>query len=243
VDESRGTLTVGRTLGDAWRLYRLLFQRSMVTAAAVYALIALLLLAEQASEGGAATLLGLARFVATLAGPLLVQGALVELVRNVHEGRAPERVGVLFATTRARLVRLVGAALLYGVGVVVGLVLLLVPGLIVAARWSLFAPLVVLEGRTVREARVRSSALVRGQTATVLVCLAAVLALGASVDVALLFANLEFGTFTFLSFVWSVLMAPFEAHVFTVIYYRLADPGRPVIDPVVLRWRSVWEGR
>jgi len=28
-----------------------------------------------------------------------------------------------------------------------------------------------------------------------------------------------------------------------VLAFVLADPGRPVIDPVVLTWKSVWEGR
>ncbi len=45
-----------------------------------------------------------------------------------------------------------------------------------------------------------------------------------------------------LLFIWRSLTAPFEAHVLTVIYYRLADPQRPVIEPAVLHWRSVWRG-
>jgi hypothetical protein len=44
------------------------------------------------------------------------------------------------------------------------------------------------------------------------------------------------------SFVWSSLTAPFEAHVLSVVYYRLTDPERPVIHEDVRHWRSVWVG-
>ena len=60
---------------------------------------------------------------------------------------------------------------------------------------------------------------------------------------ALLFWHTGFGLRVLLSFAWSSLTAPFAAHVLTVLYYRLADATRPVIDPEVLKWRSVWEGR
>jgi len=43
------------------------------------------------------------------------------------------------------------------------------------------------------------------------------------------------------TFVWNSLAAPFDAHVLTVLYYRVTDPARPVIHPDVLHWKSVWE--
>ena len=46
---------------------------------------------------------------------------------------------------------------------------------------------------------------------------------------------------TLVSFGWSSLTAPFDAHVLTVIYYRLTDSEVPVIHPAVLQWDSVWE--
>ena len=35
---------------------------------------------------------------------------------------------------------------------------------------------------------------------------------------------------------------PFEAHVLSVLYYRLVEPERPAIDPQVRSWPSVWAG-
>ena len=82
-----------------------------------------------------------------LLGGLLVQGALVEVVRDLHEGRTPAPVAAYYDRTRGRLGTLLGASILYGLGVVVGFLLLIVPGLIAVARWALVVPLVMIERR------------------------------------------------------------------------------------------------
>jgi hypothetical protein len=236
-------LPVWASLGDAFRVYRLLFQRSVLVAATVYAVIALLEIAHHVSTGGVAQLLALLAFVSTLAGPSLVEGALIEIVRNIHEGRAPESTHRVFAGAAGRLVPLIGASLVYAVGVAFGLLLLIVPGLVILARWSLMPAVVMLERKGVYDARSRSNTLVRGQTRQVLGCVLASFAILVGGSFVILSLNLGFGTETFASFVWSSLAAPFTAHLLTVIYYRRADPGRPVIHPAVLTWKSVWEGR
>jgi hypothetical protein len=40
----------------------------------------------------------------------------------------------------------------------------------------------------------------------------------------------------------SIIAAPYAAHVLSVLYYRLTDPERPTINPVVHEWSSVWNG-
>src|SRR3977135_1166033 len=135
--DSPTPLTIGGTFGDALSVYRLLFQRSVLTAALVYAVTTLVEIAHHATSSTPARGLAVLAFVLTLAAPLLVQGALVEIVRAVHEGRPPEEVGELRASARDRFWRLLGASLLYGLGVIVGLVLLVVPGLVIAPRWGL----------------------------------------------------------------------------------------------------------
>src|SRR5690348_15931815 len=106
-----GSLPVYWTLVDAFRVYRLLWVRSVLVAAIVYALIAVVEIVEHATNGAAAALLGLVAAIASLAGPALVQGALIGIVRNVHEGRTPASVSQLFTEARSRLGRLVGASL------------------------------------------------------------------------------------------------------------------------------------
>jgi hypothetical protein len=236
-------LPIGATLRDALRLYRLLFARSVLVAAAVYAVITLVQLLQHVSSGGTRTLLAFAASLSGLAGPTLVQGALVEIVRNVHEGRSPETTQRLFASAGRRFWPLVGASFVYVLGWAFGLLLLVVPGLIVFARWSLMPAAVMLEGRGVWASRDRSRELVRGQTFEVFICLLVSFLFIAGGSFAILLLHLNFGTQLFAGFVWSALTAPFDAHLLTCIYYRRADPGRPVIHPFVRTWRSVWEGQ
>lgn len=231
------------TVADGLRVYRLLFPRSVTTAAVVYAAIAVLQLGQHSTSSGLSAFLGLVASLGLFAGPLLVQGALVELVRSVHEGRTPERIRSILGVSRKRFWPLVWTSLYYTFGVLLRLLLLVVPGLIAAARWSLMVPVVVLEGQGASAARARSSQLVQGQTGRVLGCLAVSYVVTLAPSVAVLLSDLGFGTATFLDFAIASLAAPLTAHLSTAIYYRLADPGRPVIHPRVLGWDSVWEGR
>ena len=72
-------MSTGAVLRDA---YRLLFRRSVMVAAVVYLAIAAL----EVTNGTFAAVLGR---LALLGGPVLVQGALVLIVQNVHEGQRP----------------------------------------------------------------------------------------------------------------------------------------------------------
>lgn len=226
-------LTLRAVYGEAWELYRLLMRRSIVTAFLVYAAVdAVAELANLPESTAARVVLGLLSFVLTFAGPVVVQGALIHIVRNVHEGRAPERIPALVSAAGRRFWSLLGASILYGLGVIVGLVLLVVPGVILAARWCLLAPLIMLEGQFVDPARQRSADLVRGRTdnrrpdrrGDIRAHRGRLLARFA------------------LALAWSSATAPFSAHVLTVVYYRLTDPERPVVHEDVRRWTSVWAG-
>jgi hypothetical protein len=177
-----------------------------------------------------AIVLGIVAFVLEWAGPVIVQGALIELVASVHEGRPLERIGALYGRARARFWPLFRGSLVYVLGVLGGLVLLIVPGLVAFARWSLFAPFVVLEERGVEGAIRKSSAAVRGRTGRVLGVVGGAFLLFALPADLVFYLVLDRGVeWQIFSFVWSSLTAPFEAHVLSVLYYRLTDPERPVI--------------
>lgn len=238
-------MSVSSILGVAAALYRLLFRRSVAIAAVVYAVIALVdLAADQLHGPTAGLLLGLLAFSLRFAGPVLVQGALVQIVRNIHEGERPEAIGALFRSAGSRIGSLVWASIVYGLGVGFGLLFFVVPGLLAAARWCLMAPLIMLENADAREARHFSSSMVRGKTATVLAAVVVSFVLTSAGSVFAYVAGLEIGDFCFVAFeyAWASITAPFAAHVLTVIYYNLADPERPVIHPDVRTWKSVWSG-
>jgi hypothetical protein len=55
-------------------------------------------------------------------------------VRDIHEGRPAKRIGALYRRAAARFLPLFLASLVYVICVLIGLILLLVPGLYVFAR-------------------------------------------------------------------------------------------------------------
>lgn len=237
-------MTAAAVLGEAWGVYRLLFRRSVATAFAVFLIVNLVSAAADVSHNdGAATFFAILATVLSFAGPLLVQGALVRIVGSIHEARRPETIEQVLAAARRRFWPLLGAALVYGIGVAIGLLLLIVPGLIAAARWCLMAPLIMLEGMGVEQSRLRSRELVAGSTFTVLLTVVTSFLLTALPS--FLFVELvdvrPIGDYVF-GIAWSSLSAPFTAHVLTVVYYRLKEPERPVVHPDVRSWRSVWDG-
>ena len=87
----------------------------------------------------------------------------------VHDVAEGDRTVVdPYARTWGRLRDLIVSALVTTVGIALGLVALIVPGLILFARWALVVPLIVLEQAPWRVALARSNDLVRGRTAGVL---------------------------------------------------------------------------
>jgi len=244
-------LSIGTVWGDAWEVYKLLFRRSVVVAAAVYLVIESVDLTRDYADAYEAKrsivlALDIASYVIALAGPMLVQGALIALVRDVHEARRPEEVDALLARAGRRIGSLAWASFVCVLGIIFGLIALIIPGLLAFSRWSLMAPAIMLEGRSAGDARARSRELVTPHTWTVcgilvLVWIAETVARSVPWRVgahwidqpAILYAMIVAA---------SAIAAPFEAHVLSVLYYRITDPENRVIHPDVRTWQSVWQG-
>jgi hypothetical protein len=213
----------GDSLSEALRVYRRLFPRAVYVSAAVFGPLAVLDIAHHLVSSWLAQLLALASFVLSLAAPAVAQGAVTELVGNVHDGLEPRPAGAVLRLGRDRVFPLVGALLFYWLGVVTGLVLLIVPGLMIAARWSLLVPVLVLEETGLAEARDRSTKLVQEHTGAVLGVILVALALcSAPFVLSEVFVD-DFWLRTAIGAVASTLAVPFFAVVTTVVYYRLAD--------------------
>ena len=233
-------VTVSGILSDAWRLYRLLFRRSIAFAATVMAVLMAIDAAQYAvpRHTGLFAFLGIVAAVLAIAGPVIIQGALIELVRNIHEGRRPAGVNALLERVGECFWQLIKVSIIFGLGVAAGLIFFIIPGLFIAARWSLMAPLVVLEGAT-HGAAARSSSLVQGKTQTVLLALVVGFAIIGVPSYIVYLTSVALYWQLLFSFVWGSLTAPFQAHLLTVIYYRITDPERPVIDNSVSTWKSL----
>ena len=103
---------------------------------------------------------GVVGFIAFLITVPIMQSALVFGSMSNLEGRPASMTDCLAAGTRFCL-RLLALDFLVGLGVIIGTILLIVPGVLLALRWSVAIPALVLEGRGIQQAMGRSADLTR----------------------------------------------------------------------------------
>jgi Membrane domain of glycerophosphoryl diester phosphodiesterase len=234
-------MDIGGVLTEAWQLYRRFFTRFIGIAAIVFVIVGLAdaLLRAVAGDGALVYFIWAVFSVAvSIVGYFWLQGALVEAVRDLRDGSADASIGELFARVRPRLPALISAGVLAGLGIAVGLVLLIVPGLYLLTRWSMITPAIVLEGRSAGESFGRSSELVRGQSwnvfAVILLTIVAA-AIGGGILgglVGLLLAPLPDLLASWIaSIVVNSVVAPWVALAWTVMYFHLLARREPVAAP------------
>jgi hypothetical protein len=223
-------LQPGAILSEAWQLYRGHWQHFLPIALIVYVVIGVvtLLLALLLGVFG-----GIVGGLLGIVGAFWLQGALTEAVADVRDGRADLSLGDTFRRVQPRLWSIVGAGILAGLGIVLGLVLLIVPGLVLLTWWSLIVPAIVLEGRPAMESFGRSRELVRGNGWNVfgVIVLTILIVIGISIVVSLVLLWIpgdELRTFV-QNVVQNTLAYPFMALAWTLMYFALARPEtRPV---------------
>jgi hypothetical protein len=222
-------MSVGGILGESWKLYTRFFRRFFVIALIVYLIVNLLnaLVASLVGHSaGIATLLALITVVVSIVGTFWLQGALVYAVDDVRDGRIDTTVGQVFERVKPQLGTLVVAGLLAGLGIALGLILFIVPGLILLTWWCLMVPVIVLEGKHVGEAFSRSRELVRGHAWTVfgVVIITAILTGIASGIIQSIFSFLgSFLRFWLGGAIASAIVGPFFAVALTLMYFTLRD--------------------
>jgi Membrane domain of glycerophosphoryl diester phosphodiesterase len=225
-------MNIGAVLTEAWRLYTRFFTRFVGIAAIVFLIVGLAdaLLRAVAGDGALVYFIwALFSVAVSIVGYFWLQGALVEAVRDVRDGSVDASVQELFARVRPRLPALISAGILAGLGIAVGLVLLIVPGLYLLTRWSMIAPAIVLEGRSAGESFGRSSDLVRGESwnvfAVILLTIVAAAIGGGIIGgiIGLLLAPLPDLLASWIaSIVVNSIVAPWVALAWTVMYFHLA---------------------
>lgn len=207
-------------LGEAWSYYRRFAAHFLLIAFVIYvgaAIIAALL----GLAGGVGLFLG---WIITLIAAFLVQAALVKAVQDVRDGRVDLNLGETVSAVVPYVLPVAAASILAGIGIAIGFVLLIVPGLILLTFWSLIVPSIVIGGEGVFSSFSKSWRTVRGYAwhvfgTYVLVFLILIvfnivlglILLGLPVVWRNLISNVVSGT----------LVAPFLALVVTLIYYRL----------------------
>jgi hypothetical protein len=106
--------------------------------------------------------LALVSLLISLVATTLFTGMVVQLVADVQDGRRDASPGQLLRAVTPVLGQLILVGLVAGIGIVIGFVLIIVPGLILLTIWSVFAPVIVLERPAGLRALGRSRELVRG---------------------------------------------------------------------------------
>ncbi|HEX2110457.1 MAG TPA: hypothetical protein VHF67_02780 [Gaiellaceae bacterium] len=229
-------MSPGDVLGDAWQLYKRHWRHLLPIALAVYVLLTLFVLLLVALFGWFGVIAGV--FV-RIAGVFWLQGALVIAVEDIRDGRADLSMRDTLARVRPTMNTLAVAGILAAIGISIGLVLLIVPGLLLATWWLLIVPAIVLERRSTFEAFGRSRDLVRGSGWTVfgLIVLTFVVLLGAGIALGIVLglalSPLPDALQQYLGDVISnTLLTPFIALAFTLAYYRLREVREAPVSTV-----------
>jgi hypothetical protein len=110
----------------------------------------------------------LAQAVTTLLGEVFYAGAVGLTMR---QGEQSPPLSLLDVARRLSYGRLIAVDILLTLGIAIGLVLLIVPGVLLFGWFALAGPIVEIEGRGVRAAFARSRELVRGSFWTILLVL------------------------------------------------------------------------
>src|SRR4029453_2308518 len=97
-----------------------------------------------------------------IVGLFLVEAALLEVARDVRDGRADRGLGETYSAVWPRVPALIAASVIAAVVIGIGLLLLIVPGLYLLTIWSMIPAVVVLEGRSAGDSFSRSHEIVRG---------------------------------------------------------------------------------
>lgn len=230
-------MAIGEVLSEAWTLYKRFFKQFFLTAFVVFAVLDLLsALATSAAGNGAAAgaFWSLIAALIGIIGYFWVQGALVELVRDVRDGRADRSIAETYEAVRPRLPALIVAGILAGLGILIGLVLVIIPGLFLLTIWSMIVPVIVLEGKSAGDSFRRSREIVRGNGWNVfgLLVVTFLIIIVAGVVIQLIFAPLpNFLDYWLGSLVAHSLTVPFAAAALATAYFRLTASEPAVTAP------------
>jgi Membrane domain of glycerophosphoryl diester phosphodiesterase len=166
VRAAESNFRVGRTLSNSWRVFSANFVKVFlitIVVTAVYVGLSRFVprSAVPSSEVPKLAVLIVIGVLAILILYTLAQAAILYVAFQSMRGRV---VGIAEALRRglSRFGAIVGLAILVGFGIWIGLILLIVPGIMFALRWSVALPACVVEGLGPLASMKRSAQLTKG---------------------------------------------------------------------------------
>lgn len=215
-----GSLDVGGVFDKTTEIYKQSF--STVWIVALILMVPSAIISAILGDEG---LLGLIGSLVTLAASAWLIGSVVRIVEDVEaDGRVDRSVGEVLGSVWPRLLPLVILQLVVGILIAIGLVLLIVPGVILALMLIAAVPSFVVEGRGVFDSMSRSSELTRGNRMRILAVGLIVLAVYIAIALigALLVAAVPvLGVIVLIAL--AVLLYPYVSIITAVLYFRLRE--------------------
>ncbi|HEX2824110.1 MAG TPA: hypothetical protein VHO07_28685 [Streptosporangiaceae bacterium] len=212
-------------LSEAWGMYKAHARHLLAIAFVIY-VAAAIIAAALSLAGTFGTLLG---SLVSIVAAFLLQAALVKAVQDVRDGRVDMSIGETVSAAMPYLGAVIVASLLAGIAIVIGLALIIAPGLYLITIWAVIVPVIVIERSGALASFGRSRELVRGRGWHVFGTLVLVYVILLVVDIVLglIFSALPHVLGSGLSAVISgTLISPFLALVVTLVYYRLSGSAQ-----------------
>jgi hypothetical protein len=221
-------------IGEAWNVYKTHWRHLLAISFVTYLIVAVLI----AVLGLILTWLGLLiGAILSLVAVFWLQAALVKAVEDIRDGRADLSLQETFDAAKPHLGAVLVAGLLAGIGIAIGLVLLIAPGLFLMTIWAVIVPVIVLENKSAGESFTRSRELVRGYGWGVfgVIVLTILLLIGFEIVLGLILSPLADWLRGFISNIVSgTLTAPFIVVVLTLLYFRLKAAKEPAQEHVAV---------
>jgi hypothetical protein len=221
-------ISPGNVISETFSIYRQNAGAVLGTSIVIFVIVGLV--SGLLQTGG--LILALLAGIVQLAAYALYTGFVVKLVQDVRDGKRDETVGDLLSSAAPAIVSLIVFGILFGLGVGIGLVLLIVPGLILLTIWSVGAPAIVAEGTGTIEAFGRSRELVRGEGWSVFGSLLLVLLIVIAIGFVLgaIATPISNGATVVASIISNVITAPIFAIAVSVMFFDLGG-GRAAEAP------------
>ena len=176
------------------------------------------------SSGG--FLLALVSSALSLIATYWYQGMVVEATRDILDGRRDHTIGSLFSSAAPFIGPLLVVGILAGIGIAIGFVLLIIPGLFLLTIWAVIVPVIVIERAGVLESFGRSRELVRGsgwQVFGVIVVIFLVSFIVRAIIGGIVggISDDSFVGYAIADLIVNVLLVPLSALAATVMYFEL----------------------
>jgi hypothetical protein len=221
-------------IGEAWGIYKAHWRHLLTLSFVTYLIVAVITALLAAILTWVGALIGA---VISLVAVFWLQAALVRAVEDLRDGKADLSLQETFDAAKPHLGSVLVAGILAGLGIAIGLLLLIVPGLFLMTIWAVIVPVIVLEGKSAGESFSRSRELVRGNGWGVfgVIVLVILLLIGFEIVLGLVLTPLADWLQGFISNIVSgTLTAPFIAVVLTLLYFRLKAAKEPAQEHVAV---------